>query len=198
VPQSDFYQRLANAAASHAVTVDLYVCASGYVDIATQSALVNTTGGQLYMYPGFNARKDAEALQHDLLSNVTRETGFDAVMVVRTSAGLKVAEYYGNFFNRRPHEMELPSIDCEKAFGIRVEHEGKLEDKSEACFQVALLYTTKGGERRIRVHTIAAPVTSVMANIFRYSDLDTIVNLSMKQVIPLAALDFLICPPSSL
>lgn len=183
VPQHDFYQTLANSAAEHAVTVDLYVCANSYIDLATQSALVNTTGGQVYVYPGFNANKDAEALQGDLLNNLTRNTGFDAIMVVRTSAGLKVAEYYGNYYSRRPHELDLPSIDSDKAFGIRLEHEGKLEDKSEACMQVALLYTTAEGHRRIRVHTHSAPVTSVMSNIFRHSDLDTVVNLSMKQAV---------------
>ena len=57
MPQHNFYQRLAYSAAENAITVDLYVCANSYVDVATQSALVNTTGGQVYMYPGFNAKK---------------------------------------------------------------------------------------------------------------------------------------------
>lgn len=79
--------------------------------------------------------------------------------------------------------MELASIDCDKTFGIRVEHEGKLKDKSDACLQCALLYTTASGHRRIRVHTISVPVTSVMSNIFRFADLDAIINLSLKQAV---------------
>lgn len=183
VPQNDFYQRLSATAAESAVTVDLYICANSYVDVATMGSMVNVTGGQLFLYPGFNGRKDSEALQYDITQNLLRETGFDAVMVVRCSAGLKVAEYYGNYYYRRPHEMELPSIDCDKTFGIRLEYEGKLEDKSEACLQCALLYTTSKGQRRIRIHTISVPVTATMANIFRFSDLDTIINLSLKQAV---------------
>ena len=66
---------------------------------------------------------------------------------------------------------------------MRVEHEAKLKDKSDACLQCALLYTTASGHRRIRVHTISVPVTSVMSNIFRFADLDAIVNLSLKQAV---------------
>jgi len=46
---------------------------------------------------------------------------------------------------------------------------------------VALLYTTSDGYRRIRVHTLSVPVTSAMSNIFRFADLDAIINLSLKQ-----------------
>ena len=77
--------------------------------------------------------------------------------------------------------MDLPSIDADKSFGIRFEHDDELQDKSEVCIQCALLYTTHQGQRRIRVHTISLPVSSLMNNIFRYSDLDAIINLSLKQ-----------------
>ena len=56
-----------------------------------------------------------EALYADVYHNLTRATGFEGIMVVRCTDGLKVNECYGNYFRRRPHEMELPSIDCDKA-----------------------------------------------------------------------------------
>ena len=108
--------------------------------------------------------------------NCTRTTGWDGIMVVRASTGLRVAEQYGNFTNKRGVELDLPTIDCDKAFGIRLEHEGKLQDKSQAALQVALLYTTTEGYRRIRVHTLSLTVTSVMSNVFRY---DAAVNFSV-------------------
>lgn len=180
-PQSDYYDDIAKKCAEEAITVDLFVCANQYVDLATIGVLSNITSGQLYLYPGFNANKDALALQRDVFRDVTRFTGFDGVMVVRCTAGLRVADYYGNFYRRQPGEMDLPTIDCDKSFGVRFEHEGALEDKSDASIQVALLYTNSMGERKIRVHNLAVPVTSAMASIFRFSDLDAIMNLSLKQ-----------------
>jgi protein transport protein SEC24 len=123
------------------------------------------------------------ALQRDIYHDCTRNTGYDGVMIVRCSTGLVVAEQFGNFYHRKVEEMELSSIDCDKCFGVRLEHQTKLQDKSEACVQMALLYTTSTGHRRIRVHTLSVPVTSVMSNIFRFADLDAIVNLSLKQAV---------------
>ena len=182
-PASSFYHTVATRCAEHAVSIDLFVCANAYVDLATIGVLSEKTGGQVFMYPGFSERKDGYAFQRDLYHDVTRYTGYDAVMIVRVSAGLKVADRYGNFFHRSGVEMDLPSVDSDKTFAVRLEHEAKLKDKTEACIQCALLYTTPTGQRRIRVHTLAVPVTSVMSNIYRFSDLDAIINLSLKQAV---------------
>lgn len=183
IPQGAYYTTLARQCAEQAITFDLYVCANCYVDLCTFGELANTTGGQICLYPGFSGSKDGEALTEDIQRNVSRLTGYDAVMIVRCSAGLRVADQYGNYYLRTRPEMDLPSVDCDKTFGIRFEHDGDLDEKKEAVIQVALLYTTPEGARRIRSHTISVPVTSVLANIFRNSDLDSVVNLSLKQAV---------------
>lgn len=183
IAQTPFYQQLATDCAENAITVDMYICANSYVDLATTGVMSTKTGGQIYTYPGFSARKDGEALMNDVRHNCTRTTGYDAVMIVRCSTGLKVADMFGNFYHKRKLEMDLPSIDCDKAFGVRFEHEGKMMEKMEACFQVALLYTTNLGERRVRIHTISVPVTNNLSSIFRGADLDAIINLSLKQAV---------------
>lgn len=45
------------------------------------------TGGQLYYYPSFKYDRDGERFARDLWRNVTRETGWEGVMRVRTSKG---------------------------------------------------------------------------------------------------------------
>ena len=55
---------------------------------------------------------------------------------------------------------------------VNLRYEDKLVDGAEAYVQCALLYTTMNGERRIRVHTLALPVTSVLGTLFRNADLD--------------------------
>eukprot|EP00457_Paulinella_chromatophora_P000520 gb/GEZN01000520.1/.p1 GENE.gb/GEZN01000520.1/~~gb/GEZN01000520.1/.p1 ORF type:complete len:1402 (+),score=227.88 gb/GEZN01000520.1/:231-4208(+) len=182
VPQDSFYEELASEFADARVGVNLFVCANAYVDLATLSSLTTKTGGQIFLYPGFDGKKDGESLWRDILSDATRPMGFDAVMIVRASSGLKVTELFGNFYRRNPNELDLPIIDCDKTFGVRVEHEGKITDK-EACLQCALLYTTAQGERRIRVHTLSVPTTSTLQHIFRSADLDSIINLSLKQAV---------------
>ncbi len=185
VPQDTFYQTLASHAASKSVNIDLFACAPGYMDLATTSFLTTTTGGQLYKYRSFSAVQDGDALQRDLTRNVARTTGYDATMIVRVSAGLKVAEYYGNFYHKVSNEVSLAAVDCDKAFGVRVEHLEKLamNPAKEACLQLALLYTTASGERRVRVHSYAMVITDDVGNLYRMADLDAIMNLSLKQVV---------------
>jgi len=66
VAQDRFYEDMARQCADSAISFDLFVCANSYVDVATSGALANRTGGQIQLYPGFNASKDGIALQHDL------------------------------------------------------------------------------------------------------------------------------------
>jgi protein transport protein SEC24 len=69
--------------------------------------------------------------------NLTRVTGYDAVMTVRVSNGLKVSEYFGHAQRRFPSELELPMIDADKTFAIRITHENALpKDTQEVCIQV--------------------------------------------------------------
>jgi len=70
----------------------------------------------------------------------------------------------------------LAGIDCDKSFCVDIKYDEKLDEKSEPCLQCALLYTTRKGERRIRVHTLSLSCTSVLGNLFRAADCDTILN----------------------
>eukprot|EP00471_Norrisiella_sphaerica_P013526 CAMPEP_0184498410 /NCGR_PEP_ID=MMETSP0113_2-20130426/38873_1 /TAXON_ID=91329 /ORGANISM="Norrisiella sphaerica, Strain BC52" /LENGTH=983 /DNA_ID=CAMNT_0026885903 /DNA_START=79 /DNA_END=3030 /DNA_ORIENTATION=- len=180
VPRGSNYENLATWCAKAAVSVDIFACAHEYLDLATIGSLSRTTGGQIYYYNGFNANKDGEAFHRDMYRNISRYTAFQGLMVIRTSEGLKVSERYGNYFAREADEMELPVIHCDSSFGVMMTHESKLTTK-EACIQTALLYTAPDGKRRIRIHTLSLPVTSALCNLFRHADLDTIINLSLKQ-----------------
>ncbi|KAJ6846321.1 protein transport protein Sec24-like [Iris pallida] len=50
-------------------------------------------------------------------------------------------------------------------------------------FQVALLYTSSSGERRIRVHTAAAPVVTDLGEMYRRADTGAIVSLLSRLAI---------------
>lgn len=70
-------------------------------------------------------------------------------------------------------DVELAGVHSTTAIGVEFKHDGKLDEKQETAFQAALLYTTATGERRIRVHNISIPNTSLLGNVFRYAEMDT-------------------------
>ena len=171
-PADGLYRKLGLEAADAQVCVDVYLLAQGHVDVASLGALAQATGGQVYHYPGFDPPRDGPLLAEDLRWNVSRPQGLEAVMRVRCSQGLSVVDYHGHFAKRTPTDVDLPSVDCDKAVTATLRHDEKLTEGAEACLQCALLYTTSDGYRRIRVHTLSLPVTAVMGSVFRGADLD--------------------------
>ena len=172
-PADKIYTKLATEAAEYQVAIDVFLLAPAqYVDVASLGTLPRISGGTLYRYPGFNTQLDFAQLHNDLRWNVQRPQGLEAVMRVRASNGLGVADYGGFYCKRTPTDVDLPALDCDKAIACNLRYEERLNDGGEAYVQCALLYTTVRGERRIRVHTMAMPITSVLGNVFRAADLE--------------------------
>ena len=106
---------------------------------------------------------------------------FDSVMRMRTSTGVRPVDFYGHFFMSNTTDVETAGIDADQAMTIEIKHDDKLTDEDGVYIQVALLFTSPGGQRRLRVHNLALGVCSQMADLYRSCDLDTVMNLLMKQ-----------------
>ncbi|KAI9232353.1 MAG: Sec23/Sec24 trunk domain-containing protein [Podila humilis] len=181
--QDPFYQKLAESCVQVGLSIDLFLFPNAYIDIATVGTLASVTGGETFMYPNFSVDKDSDRFVGTLVRLVSRPFGFNALLRVRCSTGLTTAENVGNFFMKNGTDVELAGLDSERALGVLIKHEGgKLDDKTEASFQVALLYTTASGQRRVRVHNFSTPITGQMSQLFRAADIDTTVNFLARAV----------------
>jgi hypothetical protein len=110
-----------------------------------------------------------------------RETGVEAVLKVRTSPGVKVTGYLGNFLERGDDEADLPTLDSEKAVLAMLQHDGhELKDGEDLFVQAAVLFTTGFGARRIRVHNLWLKSTENLQAVFRHADIDTILSTLVR------------------
>ncbi|KAJ2770296.1 COPII coat Sec23p-Sfb3p heterodimer component, partial [Coemansia nantahalensis] len=182
-PQTAFYHEWAVKLVEEGISCSLYTFPSAYMDLATLSQLSTTTGGELYSYPGFSADRDGRRFAADLRSDVQRTYGSNAVLRIRASDGLRVGEHYGNLFMRNHVDVELAGVSSDSAVGALLHHDGKLDEKQDVYFQVALLYTTSDGQRRIRVHNLAVACTTLIGNMFRGAEMDTTMNLIAKMAV---------------
>ena len=173
-PEDPFFKKFAAEASRAQVAVDVFSFARGPTDLASLAALPKYTCGQLYYYPGFNATstnsRDSRRLAAELRRNLTRPTGWEAVMRIRCSRGLRISAFHGHFFVRSTDLLALPQVDPDKAFAVQVAHEDAVVQGGAAFIQCALLYTASCGERRIRVHTLALPIVSDLADLYRSVD----------------------------
>ena len=175
-----FYKTKAVDFSRQQISVDMFLFAAGYTDVATLGALSRYTAGQVYAYPGFNAAVDGDRFARDLTRDLTRTTGFEAVMRIRCTKGVSITNFYGNFFIRGTDLLALPNASCDTAFNVELSHEEALVPGGVIAVQAALLYTTSGGERRIAVHTLAKPVSALLTDLFRGVRADDVANMMAK------------------
>lgn len=171
-----------------------------FSDVATLSQLSRYSGGQCFWYEGFCAQepsarvpdfKDYWRLRSDLSRVLLRTTGWEAVLRLRCSTGLKVRQFLGNFYLRGTDLLSLPAVGSDASFGCVLGFDDKpnpggsgsgagMLRGDRAYVQSALLYTTSNGQRRIRVHTSCFPVTSVVQDLYDFCDANSTAALMGK------------------
>ena len=178
------FKKTAASMVSAGIGVDFFIAAAagGYMDLATIGYIPALTGGELYFYSNFHAPRDAPKLAKEISHSVNRETGFQALMKVRCSNGLQVSAYHGNFLQHTfGADLEIGTVDADKALAVLFSYDGKLDAKLDAHFQAALLYTTASGQRRVRCHNIVAGVSERGAETMKFVDQDAVVNIMAKE-----------------
>ena len=159
---------------------------------------VSLSGGELYFYPRFDPMRDAPCLASHFRRLISRTTVYSCSMRVRCSVGrpicsstcglahssdtgLRVAKQYGNFYESAAADLEFGIIDADKTMTVALEHARTLDDRQYAFIQSAILYTTREGERRVRVHNLALRVVTLAGNVFQYADMDAAVSFLVRE-----------------
>ncbi|KXS10725.1 hypothetical protein M427DRAFT_158893 [Gonapodya prolifera JEL478] len=183
-PASMFYKQIAVDCSRAQVSVDVWLFGSGYNDVATLSGLAKHTGGSTYYYPGFSATRPDDAIKFatEFSHFLTKPLGLEAVLRVRASRGIKMTSFHGNFFLRSTDLLALPNVNPDACYVIEMEIEETLQS-GVACFQTAVLHTSSNGERRIRVVTLALPVTNQLGDLFAAADVKAVTTVLAKKAV---------------
>ncbi|KAF9171734.1 COPII subunit [Mortierella sp. AD010] len=183
-PGSSFYKTMAVECSKSQVCVDMFLFGSQYSDVSTLSCLPRYTGGSTFFYPAFTAAKSEDALKfaHELAEFLAQRIALEAVMRVRASKGLRMSAFYGNFFVRSTDLLSLPNVPRDQSYSIEISYEDNLTIPI-VCFQTALLHTSSSGERRIRVLTLALPVTNTLSDLFLSADQVAITTLLANKAV---------------
>lgn len=191
---SDYYgAQLGKRCVEAGLSVDLFLMPNQYCDVATLGDLCRKTAGQIYKYDFFMADTHGQRLCEDLGYAVQLTTALDGVMKVRTSTGIRPVDYLGNF-SMYGNDIELAGMQRNQSLCVELKHDDKLNENSKVYIQAALLYTTRQGQRRIRIHNLSLSVCTQYSQLFTSCELDTLVNYMAK----LAARSVLVTNPKSI
>jgi protein transport protein SEC24 len=159
-PINDVSRERAIEYTKHQIAVDLFVCASNFVDLASMYELCKSSGGDLHYYPQFNGNVHGQKLKNEMTHCLSREMGWEGVMRVRVSTGYKITKFHGHMYIRGTDLVVLPNCHADQSMGITIEPDEQKAPGGLVCVQAALLYTNSDGERRIRVSTLCQETTS--------------------------------------
>ncbi|XP_033289953.1 protein transport protein Sec24C isoform X3 [Orcinus orca] len=179
-PQTGAYQTLAKECVAQGCCVDLFLFPNQYVDVATLSVVPQLTGGSVYKYACFQVENDQERFLSDLRRDVQKVVGFDAVMRVRTSTGIRAVDFFGAFYMNNTTDVELAGLDGDKTVTVEFKHDDRLNEENGALLQCALLYTSCAGQRRLRIHNLALNCCTQLADLYRNCETDTLINYMAK------------------
>ncbi|NWU19539.1 SC24C protein, partial [Dyaphorophyia castanea] len=179
-PQTNFYNNLAKDCVAQGCCVDLFLFPNQYLDVATLGVVPYQTGGSIYKYAYFQLETDQYRFLNDLRRDVQKEVGFDAVMRVRTSTGIRATDFFGAFYMSNTTDVEMAGLDCDKTITVEFKHDDKLSEDSGALLQCALLYTSCAGQRRLRIHNLSLNCCTQLADLYRNCETDTLINYLAK------------------
>lgn len=185
-PATDFYKKLALECSEHQVAVDLFALSPSYCDLASVSQVAKISGGSIFYY-GHSAANLSNCrvrvlarLEADLVHYLTRCIGFESVLRLRCTRGISIHSFHGNFFVRSTDLLTLPNVNPDSGYAVQLSIEDDLKDFNSICFQAAVLFTNPGGERRIRVHTLAIPVVSSVMDVINFADQEAVIGMLCK------------------
>ena len=156
------------------------------MDLATLGELAKLTAGSMHSYVNINAAKDGARFEAQLNKSLTQTTAFEVVMRIRFTNGMRITNFYGNFYIGGIDLLALPNCNTDSVFGFDLAHDEQNVTASHVTLQAALLYTSGDGERKIRVTTQALPVTSLSSEVVAFIDTDACCVLLAKQALDVA------------
>lgn len=185
-PSQGWYKDTAIEFSRAQISVDMFLFPRAYIDVASLGDLPKITAGTLHTYPGFNHDVDGPRFESELCRALTQHTAFEAVMRIRCTRGMRISNFYGNFFVRGTDLLALPNCTSDSVFAFDLVHDEQNVTSSVVTVQSALLYTSSEGERRIRVVTQAIPVSSLASEIIGSVDADAVSALLAKQALDIS------------
>ncbi|KAJ8514638.1 hypothetical protein ONZ45_g7854 [Pleurotus djamor] len=151
------------------VGVTMFLGMSKFIDVASIGSVASITGGEIFYHPRFDIARNGPILDSQLHHLFRRFTGYNCAIKMRSSNGLRITNYRGNFFQRSPAEIECGVLDSDKTITITLEHtRSALNPREYAFLQSAVLYTSKEGQRRVRFADMETIITHLAKESISY------------------------------
>lgn len=150
------YTEVGTACGVNSICVDFVVLCPTHVHLAEQANLARYTGGNMYIVNDLTGpyANNTFAEVHGYIQNlVLKQHNWDVTMKLRVSNGIKVESACGHCVENDDNEVVIPLLDTHSTIEYTLDLPKYLSEK-DVYLQLAVLYTTEFGERRIRLFNL--------------------------------------------
>lgn len=147
------YSELGTACAMSSICVDFVIACREHVHVAEQQNLSELTGGMVYLCNDIGTPYTNAWLTeiHGYIQNlVLKQHNWDAVLKLRVNNGIKIENVCGHCVQNDDEEVIVPLLDTHSTIEYTFDLPKYLTEEY-VYIQLAVLYTTEFGERRIRL-----------------------------------------------
>lgn len=178
-PADQTYKDVALGLNRDTVSVDLFCTSSQPLDLSSLASIPFFTSGNVRYFPHFTP-EDHHVLRTNVIKASAGIFGFDGVVRIRVSGGMKIKSFIGSFFTKGFDLLSLPYVDNSKGLAFELVHSGSYLKLKNISIQAAVLFTNHNGERRIRVHNLMIPVTANLYDLYKSTDIHASMDLLSK------------------
>ncbi|KAF8652361.1 hypothetical protein AX16_004391 [Volvariella volvacea WC 439] len=171
-PRHVAWGELGEACAMEGVGVSIFLTPNQFIDVGSIGAVASLSGGELFFHPRFDPDRDSPAFVAQIQRLMRRTQAYNCTMRVRCSTGLRISQHYGNFFQSSPTDLEFGVLDADKSVTIKFEHASRLDPRDYVYLQSAVLYTTRDGQRRVRVSNTVLQAVELAGSVYQHADQD--------------------------
>ena len=80
-------------------------------------------------------------------------------------------DFFGSFYMNNATDVEMASVNSDMAVACEIKYDDSLKDEDGVYVQVALLFTSCSGQRRLRIINLALNVGTSMADMYKNCEL---------------------------
>lgn len=189
---NEFYHHLAEDMLRSYISLDLYITTSGFIDMVTVAHPATLTSGVVKYYPHIVSHEEDYLLSKDMVDEISKIEGYQALLKTRSSTGLSIEFYYMEAVEYSSRDPIIPVVTKDTTIDVLLKYDNKLKVGTDVHFQTALLYTDIHGVRKVRSINCNGGVSNNIIDIFKFINQDAVMRIIIKDIIrTLGSCDFI-------
>eukprot|EP00002_Diphylleia_rotans_P001694 TRINITY_DN10952_c0_g1_i3.p1 TRINITY_DN10952_c0_g1~~TRINITY_DN10952_c0_g1_i3.p1 ORF type:complete len:1060 (+),score=145.96 TRINITY_DN10952_c0_g1_i3:58-3237(+) len=171
--------RLAPLFASAFVSIDYYVL-SDHIDIEMMSHIIFKTGGIVRKFQDYQTPQELVRIENAIENTFSTYVCRECVMRIRCCPEFRLSGFNGSHFMKTPDLSLLGHSQPDRTYSAMIEPNAKTIQSHMFSLQVAMLYVTSDGVRKVRIHNLAIPIVKTLSEIYPAINGQALATLMIK------------------